>query len=95
MTGYDPFPGWHWRNCREIGFGMSFWPLTWVFGFERSGDVYGVVYHLSLGPLLLQLHANIGDVNRSVPWRGLSGAEAYDRACRFGGRPYEHDEVPF
>jgi hypothetical protein len=80
---------WHWRNCRDIGVSFSLWPLTWNIGLERDGDVYGMEYRLSFGPLLIQLHANIGNASsesRFEAWRGLSEAEACERAMKYEGR---------
>lgn len=79
-------PGWHWRNCRDIGMSIHLFPLSWRFGFERNADVYGGNWRLSLGPVDIILHANIGNCsseNRFEAWLGLSQSEACDRALRF------------
>jgi hypothetical protein len=81
-------PGWHWRNCRNIGINVGFFPLQWRFLIWRDGDVYGVDRSLAIGPLRITLHADIGNPgseNRFEAWCGLCEAEAYDRALR-----YEH-----
>ncbi len=78
-------PNWTWKNCRDIGFSVHFWPLTWRFGFERDVDVYGGDWRLSLGPLLVVMSANIGNCsseNRFEAWLGLSQHEAYERASK-------------
>lgn len=82
---------WHWRNCRDIGFSIHFWPLTWRFGFERDADVYGGDWRLQLGPIMFTLSANIGNCsseNRFEAWRGLSEVEAVDRANMFEAKQH-------
>lgn len=82
-------PGWHWRNCREIGVSAQFWPFSWSFGFFRDADVYGGAWRIDAGPMAFVLHANIGNVsseNRFKAWLGLSCEEAWARACRYEGR---------
>lgn len=77
---------WHWRNCRDIGFSIHFWPLTWRFGFKRDADVYGMEWTLNVGPVSFVLSANIGNCSseyRFEAWRGLSEFEAVERAERF------------
>jgi hypothetical protein len=54
------FQRWRWRNCRDIGFSIGFWPLSWAVGFQRGGDAYGVRYDLLLGPFNIAVDANIG-----------------------------------
>lgn len=83
-----PNPGWHWRNCRDIGISVHFFPLSWRLGFVREADVYGGDWAVEVGPLIFTLHANIGNcssANRFEAWLGLSEAEAYERASRFEG----------
>lgn len=77
---------WHWRNCRDIGFSIHFWPLTWRFGIERYVDVYGGEWKLNLGPIMFVVDAGIGNCsseNRFEAWLGLSQMEAEERASRF------------
>jgi len=79
-------PRWHWRNCREIGISVQFWPLSWQLGIDSGADVFGGEWRINLGPLMVALHANIGNCssdNRFKAWIGLSEAEAYERAARF------------
>ncbi|MCW1844196.1 hypothetical protein [Prosthecomicrobium hirschii] len=85
-------PRWHWRNCRDIGIGVQFWPLMWKLGAVRDTDVYGGEWRLDLGPFTLIVFANIGNCsseNRFEAWRGLSLEEAWNRAIRFEGG--DHD----
>ncbi|MFG1304211.1 hypothetical protein V5F34_08730 [Xanthobacter autotrophicus] len=80
---------WHWRNCRDIGLSVQFWPLSWNLRAVRDADVFGGQWQLDIGPFAFVLHANIGNhssENRFEAWRGLSEAEAYERAARFEGR---------
>ena len=79
-------PGWHWRNCRDVGVSVHLFPLSWHFGFQRDADLYGGDWRLGLGPIGVTLHANIGNVsseNRFEAWLGLSQTEAYERAVRY------------
>ena len=74
-----------WRNCRDIGLAIHFWPLTWRFGFRRTADLYGGEWSISVGPICLTLSANIGNCsseNRFEAWLGLSEAEAAECAER-------------
>lgn len=76
---------WHWRNLRDFGFSLHFWPLTWRWGFKQEADIYGGQWIANVGPLALIFHANIGNAsseNRFEAWRGLSEAEAYERVNR-------------
>lgn len=85
-------PRWHWRNCRDVGVSVQFFPLSWRFGFERSADVYGGDWRLLVGPLWFVLHANIGNVsseNRFEAWLGLSASEVWDRANRYEGTRHD------
>lgn len=79
---------WHWRNCRDIGLSVQFWPLSWNLRAVRDADVFGGQWQLDIGPFAFVLHANIGNNssdNCFEAWRGLSEAEAYERASRFEG----------
>ncbi|WP_336801744.1 hypothetical protein [Kaistia sp. MMO-174] len=82
-------PHWHWRNCRDVGVSIHFFPLSWRLGFEREADVYGGDWHLLVGPLGFVLHANIGNCS-SDRWLerklGLSMDEAWQRSVRFEER---------
>lgn len=81
-------PMWHWRNCRDIGFSMQFWPFSWGLSIGSSADVYGGEWVLNLGPFSFMLHANIGNASSENPikaWVGLSETEAYERAMWFEG----------
>lgn len=87
-------PRWHWRNCREIGVGVQFWPLMWKLRAERDADVYGGEWRLDIGPLTFILFANIGNCSsesRFEAWRGLSTSEAWERAIRFERGGYGRD----
>lgn len=80
-------PGWHWRNCRSLGFSLHFWLWPWAFGVGRSEDVYGGERYLHFGPLSFNLHYSVGNVSSYGLDRftGLSDVEAYDRALRYEG----------
>jgi len=81
-------PRWHWRNCRDIGFSVHFFPLSWSLRFERDADVYGGDWRLHIGPFGFVMHANIGNCS-SDHWHeaklGLSMEEAWERALRYEG----------
>lgn len=85
-----PEPRWHWRNCRSLSlsFCLRVWP--WVAQAGRDEDVYGGRRWIAIGPFSVMLEFDIGNSsseNRLVAATGLSESEAWDRACRFEGRP--------
>lgn len=80
--------GWHWRNCRSLGFRFHFWLWPWAFGAQRSEDVYGGERGLQVGPIGVSIHYSIGSVSSYGLDRftGLSELEAYERACHYEER---------
>jgi len=87
MSGQYPQPGWHWRNCRSLGFSLHLWLWPWAFGLFRHDDVYGGEMGIHLGPLGFNVHYSIGNCSSYGLDRftGLSEVEAYERAVRFEG----------
>ena len=44
---------WEWRNLRNFGFSIGFWPLEWTLGFHRFDDEFGGVMEVHFGPFFV------------------------------------------
>lgn len=51
---------WEWRNLRQVGFGVTFWPFQWGFGVERWSDKFGGTIDLAIGPFDFTFSFNAG-----------------------------------
>lgn len=82
-------PRWHWRNCRSIGFSVSFWLWPWMLGAGREDDVYGGEMYVGIGPFGLSLSYSCGNCSSTglERYTGLSLEEAHERALKYEGRP--------
>lgn len=70
----EPNPGaWRWRDLREIGLGLEFWPLSWSLCGYVDADQYGGRAELHVGPVGVVLEFNCGGLEgiRRVSARNL------------------------
>lgn len=51
---------WEWRNLRQVGFGVTFWPFQWGLGVNRWSDKFGGTIDLSIGPFDFTFSFNAG-----------------------------------
>lgn len=58
---------WKWRNCRDLGFSVSVWPLNWTWPkLIGSADVFGGSFRFQIGPFDFAIEANDGSWRKSA-----------------------------
>lgn len=62
MKSYTTNPKWRWRDTRDIGMGLQFWPFNWRYwGIKRFSSGMGWCMMLMAGPILIEISFNAGD----------------------------------
>lgn len=62
MRSFTTKPRWRWRDARDFGIGIQFWPLHWTeWRIRRYSSGMGWALSIIAGPIGIEFSINAGN----------------------------------